>query len=76
MLMVLVAVGLSALWVREIVHLMGLSDDAFPGRHDKLMWFALLAFVPPIGIPAFAMFRRAYWPAQKPVVDAAASELI
>jgi len=76
--MLLYAAGLLLvyLWIREIVHLMGLSDDAFPGRHDKLMWFVLLVGLPPIGVPAFAIFRRAYWASAKPVVDSAARDLI
>jgi len=74
-LVIIGAFGLAALWVRELVHLMGLSDDAFPGRHDKVMWFILLLCVPPIGVVAFGVFRRAYWPTHKPTLDAVARDL-
>ena len=63
------------IWVREIVQLMGLGDDAFPGRHDKMLWLALIVVLPPIGISAFSIFRRAYWPANKPVIDVASRDL-
>ena len=69
------SVGFIALWVRELVHLMGLSDEAFPGRHDKLLWFALLVCLPPIGTAAFAVFRRAYWSAPKTSLDTVARDL-
>ena len=72
-LLALIALGGLALflfvWVREIVQLMGLSDDVFPGRNDKALWLALIVLLPPIGVPAFSIFRRAYWPAGKPVAD-------
>ena len=53
-------------WVREFVYLMGLPDDAFPGRHDKPLWFLVLLVLPPFGLVAFTIFRHAYWPAAKP----------
>jgi len=62
-------------WMRELITLMGLGDEAFPGRHDKILWFALLVLLPPIGMIAFSVFRRAYWPAEKPASDSAAHEL-
>lgn len=70
-----VIVMLVVLWVRELVTLMGLGDEAFPGRFDKVLWFALLVLLPPIGVPAFAIFRRAYWPVEKPVKDISAHDL-
>lgn len=66
---------LAWLWIREIVQLMGLSDDAFPGRHDKALWLALMVVLPPIGVPAFCIFRRAYWTSEKPSVDAVTREI-
>lgn len=61
-------------WVRELVTLMGLGDEAFPGRHDKILWFLLLVALPPIGMVAFSVFRRAYWPAEKPAMNQAGHE--
>jgi hypothetical protein len=78
-LLSLIALGGLALflliWVREIVQLMGLSDDVFPGRNDKSLWLALMVLMPPIGVPAFSIFRRAYWPSEKPVADAGSRDL-
>lgn len=63
-------------WIREIVNLMGLNDEAFPGKHDKVLWLALMILLPPIGVPAFCVFRRAYWPVEKPSMDAVSREMI
>jgi hypothetical protein len=52
-------------WFRELMTLMSLSDDVFPGRHDKVIWAFLLIVMPPLGAIAFWSFRRAYWPAEK-----------
>ena len=77
----LILLGMEALalfawaWVVEFVNLMGLSDDAFPGRFDKLVWIALMIFLPPVGVAAFWTFRRAHWPAEKPATNAAYREV-
>lgn len=63
-------------WVREFIHLMGLADEAFPGRYDKVLWFLLLVLLPPVGALAFSTFRRAYWPVVKPVRDSAAHDFL
>jgi len=60
------AMLLLVMWIRELITLMGMGDEAFPGRYDKLLWFALLLLVPPIGVVTFALFRRVYWTANKP----------
>jgi len=62
-------------WVRELVFLMRLADDVFPGRHDKLIWALLLIALPPLGALAFWSFRRAHWPEAKPVDLRSAHEL-
>jgi hypothetical protein len=48
-------------WRSELVALMGLPDDAFPGRSDKLVWGLLLVVLPPLGLWAFRAYRRAHW---------------
>jgi len=58
-------------WIHELIALMGLGDEAFPGRHDKVLWFALMVLLPPVGAITFSMFRRAYWPVEKPSREAA-----
>ena len=70
------AVAFLTLWIRELITLMGLGDDAFPGRHDKVLWLALLVLLPPIGLLTFSIFRRVYWPIEKPVHDASAHDLV
>ncbi len=64
------------LWVREFLGLMTLTDDAFPGRHDKLIWVALMVLLPPVGLASFSLFRRAYWPATEKPAPGRASELL
>lgn len=78
-LVLLLAVGLAMFawaWVREFVHLMGVADDSFPGRHDKVLWVVLMVLLPPIGVAAFSIFRRVYWAAEKPEGRAAAHDLL
>jgi hypothetical protein len=58
--------GLAFLWFRELLGLMAMSDDAFPGRFDKVLWFVLLVLLPPVGLAAFATFRRSFWAVEKP----------
>jgi len=75
-LLILAVVGmLLMLWVRELITLMGMGDEAFPGRYDKVLWFALLVLMPPVGVVTFALFRRVYWSANKPTT-APSHELI
>ncbi|MDB5350924.1 MAG: hypothetical protein JWN86_2171 [Planctomycetota bacterium] len=64
------------LWGREFINLMGLADEAFPGRYDKILWFTLMILLPPVGLLAFGAFRRVYWPAEKPASDRMSHELI
>jgi hypothetical protein len=52
-------------WLHEFVFLMGLGDESFPGRHDKLAWIALFVLLPPVGAVAFWMYRHACWPVSK-----------
>lgn len=61
-----VVVSLVLGWLHEFVFLMGLRDQAFPGRHDKLIWIGLFVLMPPVGAVAFWMYRHACWPSSKP----------
>jgi hypothetical protein len=65
--MAAVMVGLIAaflvFWISEFVALMRLRDEAFPGRHDKLVWSVLMIVLPPVGAIAFGIYRRREWPA-------------
>ena len=53
-------------WLREFTYLMRLSDDAFPGHNDKLIWAILLIVLPPIGAWLFQGYREVHWPEAKP----------
>ena len=47
-------------WIRELVFLMSLGDDAFPGRYDKPVWALMLLMIPPLGLIVFRRFRHAH----------------
>jgi hypothetical protein len=49
-------------WRNEFVFLMGLRDDDFPGRNDKLVWVVLLLILAPISVWFFRSYRLAHWP--------------
>jgi hypothetical protein len=55
-------------WRGEFVSLMGLRDEDFPGRHDKLIWVAMVLFLAPIGVWFFRAYRLAHWPEPAPVI--------
>lgn len=58
-----VVLGLAArAWRRELVLLMALPDESFPGRHDKLAWLVLLVALPPLGVAGFRAYRVAHLP--------------
>jgi hypothetical protein len=56
-------------WCDEFVYLMGVRDEDLPGRHDKLIWVALLLAFAPIGVWLFRSYRLAHWPSPKPMMD-------
>jgi hypothetical protein len=58
-------------WSHEFVFLMGLRDDDFPGRHDKLIWAFLLFAFAPITVWFFRSYRLAHWP--EPVAESYSS---
>lgn len=62
--LILVAFFLWA-WQREFLFLMGLRDDAFPGRYDKLIWTFLLIVMAPVGLWFFRSYRLMHWPEPK-----------
>jgi hypothetical protein len=70
---VLLSVGILAwfmrTWCNEFVFLMGLKDEEFPGRNDKLIWSVVLLLFAPIGVWLFRSYRLAHWPAPKSVIE-------
>ncbi len=58
-------------WRQEFLFLMGLRDDDFPGRHDKLVWAVMLTALAPVGLWSFRSYRLSHWPEPKPDPDRA-----
>jgi hypothetical protein len=56
-------------WCNEFVFLMGVRDEDLPGRHDKLIWVALLLAFAPIGVWLFRSYRLAHLPSPKPMME-------
>lgn len=56
-IIVFVGIAMLVFWLYQIVSLMDMPDDAFPGRHDKIIWVALLVLLPVLGAIAFAMWK-------------------
>lgn len=61
-------------WREEFVFLMGLRDDEFPGRHDKLTWSVMLLLLAPVGVWSFRAYRLAHWPEPADVREDVAEE--
>ena len=53
-------------WRDEFVFLMGLRDEDFPGRNDKLIWVLVLLLFAPVGTWFFRAYRLAHWPEPEP----------
>jgi hypothetical protein len=53
-------------WRDEFVFLMGLRDEDFPGRNDKLVWVLVLLLFAPVGTWFFRAYRLAHWPEPEP----------
>jgi len=63
MLTILIVLGLYLrTWRDEFIFLMGLRDDDFPGRNDKLIWVLVLLVFAPVGPWLFRSHRLAHWP--------------
>jgi len=60
-----VLVGFARTWCNEFGFLMGLRDDEFPGRNDKLIWAVVLLALAPFGVWFFRSYRLAHWPGPK-----------
>ena len=50
--------GLMAIfWFWQLTSLMLMSDDAFPGRYDKLIWAAILILLNALGAAVFVYWK-------------------
>ena len=45
-------------WIVQLINLMRMSDDAFPGRFDKPLWVAILLFTFVLGATVFWFWKR------------------
>jgi hypothetical protein len=53
-------------WRDEFILLMGLRDEDFPGRNDKMIWVLVLMFFAPVGTWFFRAYRLTHWPEPEP----------
>tara|TARA_Y100001960_G_C14224496_1_gene610676 strand:+ start:113 stop:346 length:234 start_codon:yes stop_codon:yes gene_type:complete len=60
--LVLFAVGMVYLylWISQLVQLMTLSCDDFPGRHDKILWVIIYIVFFPLAPFIFVWWKQAY----------------
>ena len=56
---VIVAICLCSFWIEELVRLMSLTDDCFPGRYDKVIWAAIIFFGSIFGAFVFWLWTHA-----------------
>jgi hypothetical protein len=61
LLLAAIVVAMAFFWVGEFVRLMRTSASAFPGRHDRLVWIAVMILLLPVGALAFWTYRRTQW---------------
>ena len=54
---ILIAVTLLTFWLSQMVALMNMKDDAFPGKHDKILWVAVVLIGSFLGALAFLLWR-------------------
>lgn len=47
-------------WFRRFITLMLLTDDCFPGKHDKLIWGLAFVFLFPIAPVTFFYWQKTY----------------
>ena len=61
-------------WQAEFIFLMGLRDDDFPGRHDKVIWVIMLLAFAPVGPWFFRSYRLAHWHPPAPAHESQPAE--
>lgn len=54
---VLIAIALVVFWLSQMVGLMDMKDNEFPGKHDKILWFVALLIGSFAGALAFLLWR-------------------
>ena len=58
LLLLLIAFGLMAFWIQQFNDLMSCPDENFPGKHDKILWVAILRALSLFGALTFWFFKR------------------
>lgn len=54
------AVVFVVFWVSQFIQLMLLSDEDFPGKNDKILWFVTFILLSVIAPGLFAWWKQAY----------------
>lgn len=68
-----IGIALIIFWLCQVLSLMQMNDDTFPGRFDKLTWGIILSITFVLGAIAFAIWKAII--AQKYEINAVASQL-
>lgn len=55
--MVLIGMVLFVGWLWQLIVLMNMKDDEFPGKHDKTLWFVAVFVGSVVGALAFVVWR-------------------
>jgi hypothetical protein len=58
-LVVVAVIALCYFWLEKFVEMMLLEDRDFPGRFDKILWFAVFTMVAPLAPFAFRIWKSA-----------------
>lgn len=59
-ILLIVFVALFVFWVMQLLSLMMMPDDAFPGRYDKIIWAAVLVVLTVFGALLFVIWKKFY----------------
>ena len=57
LVILIIAVVLLLFWLSQMVALMNMKDDEFPGGHDKILWFIAILIGSFAGALAFLLWR-------------------
>ena len=55
--LVIGAMVLLIFWVVQLIALMSMTDDLFPGRNDKVLWFIVVFFGCALGALVFWLWK-------------------
>lgn len=55
----IIAICLFFFWIKQMLRLISLTDDCFPGRYDKIMWAVIVFFGSIVGAFVFWLWTHA-----------------